>query len=121
MPQKTALLEKNTHKSWRLAMSRFLLAFYTLGLSVLFCFGLLIVVMQDRSMPLPESLQTKIHGVINASPDFPKVSFERAEIGLTELFHPKLILTGAQLMDAQTGTGVRFGVLNVVFCVFMLI
>ena len=71
-------------------------------------------------MPLPESLQTKIHAVINASPDFPNVSFERAEIGLTELFHPKLILTGAQLMDAQTGTGVRFGVLNVVFDGFAL-
>lgn len=120
MSQKTTLPEKNIPKSRRRPMSRFLLAFYTLGLSVLLCFGLLVTVLQDRSMPLPERLQTKIHAVINARPDFPNISFERAEIGLTELFHPKLILAGAQLMDAQTGTGVRFGVLDVVFDGFAL-
>tara|TARA_B100000780_G_scaffold198421_1_gene140290 strand:- start:1043 stop:4243 length:3201 start_codon:yes stop_codon:yes gene_type:complete len=87
--------------------------FYTLCWSVLLCFGLFVTVMQDRSLPVPESVQVRIHTALNAA-NFANITFDHAEIGLTELFHLKLILTGAQFMDAESGTGARFGILDVV-------
>ena len=99
----------------RSQMSRVLLAFCALIWAALLCFGLLVAVIQDRTLPLTESLQARLRAGLNAKPNLPDITFEHAEIGLTELFNPKLILTGAQFSDVETGAGVRFGVLNVVF------
>ena len=99
----------------RRPMSRMVLAFSALIWSVLLCFGLLVAVMQDRTLPLPESLQTRLQVELNTRLNLPDITFDRADIALTELFNPKLIITGAQFSDPETGAGVQFGVLNVVF------
>ena len=99
----------------RRLMSRMVLAFYVLIWSILLCFALLVAVMQDRTLPLPESLQTRLQAELNARINLPDITFDRAYIALTELFNPKLIITGAQFSDPETGAGVQFGVLNVVF------
>ena len=99
----------------RRPMSRMMLAFYALIWSALLCFGLLVAVMQDRTLPLPESLQARLQAELNARLNLPDFTFDRADIGLTELFNPKLIITGAQFSDPEISVGVQFGVLNVVF------
>ena len=91
------------------------LAFSALIWSALLCFGLLVAVMQDRTLPLPESLQTRLQVELNTRLNLPDITFDRADIGLTELFNPKLIITGAQFSDPEISFGVQFGVLNVVF------
>ena len=70
--------------------------------------------MQDRMLPVPEPLREKLTQVLNADRTLPIVRFSRAELGLTELFHPQLVLHGVQFSDGQTGAGVQFGALDVV-------
>ncbi|MDG1744836.1 MAG: AsmA-like C-terminal region-containing protein [Planktomarina sp.] len=98
----------------RRPMSRLVLAFYTSCWAALLCFGLLVAILQDRMLPVPEPLRVKLLQVLNANPSVPIVQFSRAELGLTELFHPRLVLHGVQFSDGQTGAGVQFGALNVV-------
>ena len=98
----------------RRPVSRLAVAIYTLCWSVLLCFGLLVAIMQDRMLPVPELLRVKLSQVLNANRTLPIVGFSRAELGLTELFHPQLVLHGVHLSDGQTGAGVQFGALDVV-------
>ena len=98
----------------RRPMSRLAVVIYTLCWSVLLCFGLLVAIMQDRMLPVPEPLREKLTQVLNADRTLPIVRFSRAELGLTELFHPQLVLHGVQFSDGQTGAGVQFGALDVV-------
>ena len=98
----------------RRPVSRLAVANYTLCWSVLLCFGLLVAIMQDRMLPVPELLRVKLSQVLNANRTLPIVGFSRAELGLTELFHPQLVLHGVHLSDGQTGAGVQFGALDVV-------
>ena len=89
----------------RRPMSRLAVVIYTLCWSVLLCFGLLVAIMQDRMLPVPEPLREKLTQVLNADRTLPIVRFSRAELGLTELFHPQLVLHGVQFSDGQTGAG----------------
>ena len=98
----------------RRPMSRLAVVICTLCWSVLLCFGLLVAIMQDRMLPVPEPLREKLTQVLNADRTLPIVRFSRAELGLTELFHPQFVLHGVQFSDGQTGAGVQFGALDVV-------
>ena len=100
--------------SRRRPMSRLALAFYTLCWSALFCFGVLVAIMQDRTLPVPEPLRVKLSQILNANPSLPIVRFGRAEVGLSDLFHPQLVLHSVQFSDGQTGAGVQFGALELV-------
>ena len=95
-------------------MSRLALAIYTLCLSVLLCFGILVAILQDRMLPVPEPLRVKLSQLLNANPSLPIVRFGRVELGLTDLFHPQLVLHSVQFSDGQTGAGVQFGALELV-------
>ena len=98
----------------RRPMSRLALAFYALCWSALLCFGILVAIMQDRTLPVPEPLRVKLSQILNGNPSLPIVRFGRAEVGLSELFHPQLVLHSVQFSDAQTGAGVQFGALELV-------
>jgi hypothetical protein len=107
--------EKSKIELRRSPVRRLVLTFFVLFWSLLLCVGLLGAVMQDRTLPLPDSLQVKLHAAINSKPNIPNITFDRVEVGLTGWFHPKLILSSAQFSNFETGTGVRFGTLDVVF------
>ena len=107
--------EKSKIELRRSPVRRLVLTFFVLFWSLLLCVGLLGAVMQDRTLPLPDSLQVKLHAAINSKPNIPNITFDRVEVGLTGWFHPKLILSSAQFSNVETGTGVRFGTLDVVF------
>ena len=98
----------------RRPMSRLALAFYALCWSALLCFGILVAIMQDRTLPVPEPLRAKLSQILNGNPSLPIVRFGRAEVGLSELFHPQLVLHSVQFSDTQTGAGVQFGALELV-------
>ena len=98
----------------RRPMSRLALAFYTLCWSALLCFGILVAIMQDRTLPVPEPLRVKLSQILNGNPSLPIVRFGRAEVGLSDLFHPQLVLHSVQFSDGQTGAGVQFGALELV-------
>ena len=106
--------QDNKAPSRRRPMSRLALAFYTLCWSALFCFGVLVAIMQDRTLPVPEPLRVKLSQILNANPSLPIVRFGRAEVGLSDLFHPQLVLHSVQFSDGQTGAGVQFGALELV-------
>ena len=98
----------------RRPMSRLALAFYTLCWSALLCFGILVAIMQDRTLPVPEPLRVKLSQILNGNSSLPIVRFGRAEVGLSDLFHPQLVLHSVQFSDGQTGAGVQFGALELV-------
>ena len=98
----------------RRPMSRLALAFYTLCWSALLCFGILVAIMQDRTLPVPEPLRVKLSQILNGNPSLPIVRFGSAEVGLSDLFHPQLVLHSVQFSDGQTGAGVQFGALELV-------
>jgi hypothetical protein len=83
--------------------------------SIILCAALLVAVLQDRTLTLPKSIQTKLNVFLNTEPDFPEISFDSAEIGFSAIFDPKLVLEGVQFSDDLTGSGVRLGKLEVVF------
>ena len=97
------------------SMPRLVLAFSIVFWSFVLCLGLLGAVMQDRTLPLPESLQLKLNVFINSKPNLPNITFDRVGVGLTGWYNPKLILSSAQFLNAETGAGLRFGALTVVF------
>ena len=98
----------------RRPMSRLTLAVYTLCWSALLCFGILVAIMQDRTLRVPETLRVKLAQILNGNPSLPIVRFGRAEVGLSDLFHPQLVLHSVQFSDGQTGAGVQFGALELV-------
>ena len=55
----------------RRPVSRLAVAVYTLCWSVLLCFGLLVAIMQDRTLPVPELLRVKLSQVLNANRTLP--------------------------------------------------
>ena len=83
--------------------------------SIILCAGLLVTVLQDRTLTLPKTIQTKLNVFLNTEPDFPEISFSSAEIGFSAILNPKLVLEGVQFSDDLTGSGVRLGKLEVVF------
>ncbi len=90
-------------------------------LAVLFCIGILVAVLQSRTVPLPSLVENKINIFLNAEPNLPPVSFENAEIGFSTIFYPKLVLEGVKFSDALTGSGIRLGKLEIVFDAFSAI
>ena len=114
MAQSAEQDQDNKAPSRRRPMSRLALAFYTLGWSALLCFGVLVAIMQDRTLPVPEPLRVKLSQILNANSSLPIVRFGRAEVGLSDLFHPQLVLHSVQFSDGQTGAGVQFGALELV-------
>ena len=94
------------------------LFFFYMGLflfSIILCASLLVIVLQDRTVTLPKTLQTKLNVFLNTEPDFPEISFGSAEIGFSDIFDPKLVLEGVQFSDELTGSGMKLGKLEVVF------
>ena len=75
--------EKNIIKrQWRHWVSSRLFGTIVLFiLAVLFCVGILVAVLQSRTVPLPSLIENKINIFLNAEPNLPPVSFENAEIG----------------------------------------
>ena len=71
--------------------------------------------MQDRTVPMPRGLQVKLNAILNANPNFPNIAFDQIEVGLTEWFNPKFVLSRAQFSNSGTAAGMRFGALDVVF------
>ena len=80
----------------RRPMSRLALAVYTLCWSALLSFGALVAIMQDRTLPVPEPLRVKLSQILNGNSSLPIVRFGRAEVGLSDLFHPQLVLHSVQ-------------------------
>jgi hypothetical protein len=114
MAQSTEQDQDNKAPPRRRPMSRLALAVYTLCWSALLCFGILVAIMQDRTLPVPEPLRVKLSQILNGNPSLPIVRFGGAEVGLSDLFHPQLVLRSVQFSDGQTGAGVQFGALELV-------
>ena len=81
--------EKSKIELRRSPVRRLVLTFFVLFWSLLLCVGLLGAVMQDRTLPLPDSLQVKLHAAINSKSNIPNITFDRVEVGLTGWLHPK--------------------------------
>ncbi len=108
--------EEKVQQKQRRGWGSFLFLVVSLFLfTVILCAGVLVSILQDRTLTLPQVVQIKLNDFLNAEPDLPKVSFESAEIGFANLFDPKLVLDGVQFSDALTGSGVRLGKLDIVF------
>ena len=115
MSQSPTQLKKITPETKRGPTSRLILAFFVFLGSIFLCLGALVAIMQDRTLPIPQGLQVKLNAVLNAKPNFPNIRFDEIEVGLTEWFHPKFVLSSAQFSHSRAGAGVRFGTLDVVF------
>jgi len=110
--EKEGKVQQKKRQGW----GAFLFLVVSLSLFTIILFaGVLVSILQDRTLTLPEVIQIKLNDFLNAEPDLPEVSFESAEIGFANLFDPKLVLEGVQFSDALTGSGVRLGKLDIVF------
>ena len=115
MSQSPTQPKKITSKMGHGPTLRLIMAFFVLLGSIFLCIGLLGAVMQDRTLPVPQGLQVKLNAVLKAKPNFPNIRFDQMEVGLTEWFHPKFVLSSAQFSNSGTRAGMRFGTLDVVF------
>ena len=114
MSQSPTQLKEITPKKRRGPMSRLILAFFVLLGSIFLCIGLLGMVLHDRTLSIPQGLKAKLNVALNAKQNFFNIRFDQIEVGLTDWFHPKFVLSSTQFSNSGTGAGVRFGTLDIV-------
>ena len=101
--------------------SKVILIFLGLFWTVLFCLALIVAILQYRTVQIPYEVKTRLLLWINETTELPDISFLVAELGFFEVYHPKLLLEGTQLIDSQSGSAVELGQLEIAFDAFSML
>ena len=93
----------------RRPVSRLAVAIYTLCWSVLLCFGLLVAIMQDRMLPVPELLRVKLSQVLNANRTLPIVDLAVQSWDLPNCFILNWCCMGSTFRMGKPALGCSLG------------